>query len=127
MRKLRGCFEVHHVPLHITDIRIVEGFGAQDAAFIVGVRAVSRPLDLAEAPREQTHTAGGSLDKAQAGARETEQAHSRQMQAIAQQTEQAMVGVTTKCTALLAQKQAEVIRADLDKFEWYMVYFEAAS
>jgi len=45
--------------LRITDIRLAEGYGTQDAAFVVGVRAVSRPLDLDEAPREETHVCGG--------------------------------------------------------------------
>lgn len=41
--------------LLIKNIHIVEGFGSQDAAFIVAVRGVSRPLDLEEYPREATH------------------------------------------------------------------------
>ena len=46
--------------LRITGIRLAEGFGNQDAAFVVGVRAVSRPLDLEEVPREETHRPGGA-------------------------------------------------------------------
>lgn len=45
--------------LRIEDIYIAEGFGRQDAAFIVAVRTVSRPLDLEEVPRAETHTPGG--------------------------------------------------------------------
>ena len=45
--------------LRITDIRIIEGFGYQDAAFMVGVRATSIPLDLEEVPREETHNSSG--------------------------------------------------------------------
>jgi hypothetical protein len=45
--------------LRIRNIRIAEGFGYQDAAFTVAVRAVSRPLDLEELPREATHGASG--------------------------------------------------------------------
>ncbi len=46
--------------LRISDIRIAEGYGSQDAAFAMGVRAVARPLDLPEAPRAETHAEGGA-------------------------------------------------------------------
>lgn len=46
--------------LRIQNIRLVEGFGYQDAAFTVAVRAVARPLDLEELPREDTHSATGA-------------------------------------------------------------------
>ena len=42
------------------DIRIEEGFGRDFSGFQVGVRAALRPLDLAEAPRAETHEAGGA-------------------------------------------------------------------
>lgn len=45
--------------LRIDDIYLAEGFGRQDAAFIVAVRTVSRPLDLEEVPRAETHDSGG--------------------------------------------------------------------
>ncbi len=45
--------------LRISDIRIAEGYGSQDAAFAMGVRAVARPLDLPEAPRAEPHAEGG--------------------------------------------------------------------
>ena len=46
--------------LHISNIHLTEGFGYQDAAYTVGVRAAIRPLDLEEVPRSETHAAGGS-------------------------------------------------------------------
>lgn len=45
--------------ISVNDIRIFEGIGRQDSAFEVGVRAVARPLDLKEHPREATHSEGG--------------------------------------------------------------------
>jgi DNA-directed RNA polymerase subunit L len=45
--------------LRIENIRLAEGYGRHDAAFTVGHRAVTRPLDLEEAPRGATHTAAG--------------------------------------------------------------------
>lgn len=46
--------------LHIRDIHLAEGYGTQDAAFIVAVRAVTRPLDLEERPLSDTHSSGGA-------------------------------------------------------------------
>lgn len=46
--------------LHVRNIRLVEGYGNQDAAFVAAVRAATRPLDLTELPREATHTADGA-------------------------------------------------------------------
>lgn len=48
--------------LRINDIRLAEGYGYMDAAFAVGVRAASRPLDLEEVPREMTHSQSGTSD-----------------------------------------------------------------
>lgn len=45
--------------LRIRNIRLAEGYGLQDAAFMVAARAAARPLDLAEAPRADTHGPGG--------------------------------------------------------------------
>ena len=45
--------------LRINNIYIAEGLGVQDDAFAVGVRAASRPLDVDEVPRKETHAAGG--------------------------------------------------------------------
>lgn len=53
--------------LRIRDIRIAEGFGNADAAFTVGVRGVSRPLDLAEIPRAETHGLPPDRDLARLG------------------------------------------------------------
>jgi DNA-directed RNA polymerase subunit L len=45
--------------LRINNIRIAEGFGNQDAAFMVAVRGVSRPLDIAKLSHAETHVPGG--------------------------------------------------------------------
>ncbi len=45
--------------LHIHDIHLTEGYGTQDAAFIVAVRAVTRPLDLGELSLRDTHSFEG--------------------------------------------------------------------
>lgn len=46
--------------LHITEIRLVSGFGYTDASFNVAARASSIPLDIPELPRSETHEPGGS-------------------------------------------------------------------
>jgi DNA-directed RNA polymerase subunit L len=46
--------------LRIADIHIAEGSAARDVAFAVAARATLRPLDVAELPREATHTADGA-------------------------------------------------------------------
>lgn len=45
--------------LRINNIRIAEGYGYQDAVFSVACLACTRPLDLPEHPRAETHTPGG--------------------------------------------------------------------
>lgn len=47
--------------LHIKNIHIVEGYGNQDAAFIVAHRAASIPLDIKEHPKEDTHKDTGEI------------------------------------------------------------------
>lgn len=46
--------------IRLSGIRVVEGVGRDDAAFNVAVRGATRPLDLAEVPRAETHGAGGA-------------------------------------------------------------------
>jgi len=45
--------------LKIDNIRVVDGFGHEDAAFAVACRPVCVPLDVKEHPRSETHAKGG--------------------------------------------------------------------
>jgi hypothetical protein len=47
--------------LRVQNIRVAEGRGVDDDAFCPASRAVSRPLDLEEHPREATHSADGAF------------------------------------------------------------------